>query len=173
VPVNVNPKPNRSGSKRRAAGWTLLALGMLVAAAWLWTASNTFRRMNDHWLIGLRGGTMLVGCRWGDWGPSAMLEVSEGRILPPPIRLPAEWEWWWWGSRCFQLKSGYGCVEVVLPLWPIPLLLCTLAALLLRSGILACRRSNTGSCAHCGYSLAGLAADLPCPECGKEAKTTA
>jgi hypothetical protein len=58
-----------------------------------------------------------------------------------------------------------------MPLWPIPLLLCTPAALLLRSASLARRRANTGACTKCGYSLSGLAADTPCPECGKGAQT--
>ena len=55
-------------------------------------------------------------------------------------------------------------------LWPIPLLLWTPAALLLRSGYRARRRAMTGRCSKCGYDLTGLGADAPCPECGK-AKT--
>jgi len=53
----------------------------------------------------------------------------------------------------------------ILPLWP----------LLLPSSIIAfrahrtVRRLSLAGCKHCGYSRAGLAVGVPCPECGAAA----
>ena len=72
-------------------------------------------------------------------------------------RIPRDWYLWHWMNE--EVMSG--TFISVGPLWPIPLLLWTPAALLLRSGILARRRAVKGMCAKCGYSLAGLASDAP------------
>jgi hypothetical protein len=69
-------------------------------------------------------------------------------------------------------EDGFA-IDASVALWPIPLLLCTPATLLLRSGIRARRRAITNTCTKCGYSLAGLADAAACPECGKGAKVVA
>lgn len=56
-------------------------------------------------------------------------------------------------------------------LWPLVLVMLGGGAWLVWSGARARRRADTARCAGCGYSLAGLAADSPCPECGKGAET--
>jgi len=149
--VNVNVNVKRIGRKRRAAGWTLLTLGVIVAG--VWAASGWLRVEVDR-----RTFHVVVD--------SGLLTIQSG---PPagrerPFLSPSQLSEWSWRIRDLINEQR---PEVRLALWPIPLLLWTPAALLLRSGTLAQRRANTNACAKCGYSLAGLADGAPCPECGR------
>ncbi len=54
-------------------------------------------------------------------------------------------------------------VTVEAPLWPVLLLMTYLSGRL----FYASRTAFSGVCPSCGYSLAGLAKNAKCPECGK------
>ncbi|HYD00714.1 MAG TPA: hypothetical protein VEB22_05755 [Phycisphaerales bacterium] len=161
--------PEKVGSKRRSAGWTLLTLGVVVAAVWVasgWRSAFWGR---------MRGDSLLQ-----IWVAAGVLHVEYVDPVPD-LRPTGQWTnslakvtWdWSWQYQYFSNapKSQYQQMRVRQPLWPTPLLLWSCAALLFRSGILARRRALKGICAKCGYSLAGLGDGAACPECGKPSST--
>jgi hypothetical protein len=165
--------PKRIGRKRRTAGWTLLALGLLVTGVGVWSGWWRFNwRQNDR-RFHIFYGHVWFGVVDGNEGDEIVWNVERH------VERSVGWEFRADNELTPHDDSLVDLVVVSykvdhwskgpkwhISLWPIPLLLWTPAALLLRSGILARRRATTGHCAKCGYSLAGLAADAPCPECG-------
>jgi len=187
------PRPNkRIGRKRRAAGWTLLTLGVVAAAVWVWSGWDCLHVALGRWKLALFGGQFFVfdvpaqdpltdPAAWIEFEGGFEGHLSDIAIDPSACRRdwwltfstsggPGEWSLWWGRpksvSRADATWSDF--TLAVFPTWPIPLLLCTPAALLFRPGDPR-RRALKGGCAKCGYSLTGLVPGAPCPECGKGA----
>jgi len=154
--VNDEHSSKRVGRKRRLFGWTLIALGLLVAGAWAWSLKwRLFYLTPQRTVFQLSG-----GCA----GVATSLSIQEHPRLHEGMvteshRQPILWSWEFYASG--NMRS------IFVPLWPIPFVLWAAGVPLLRSGIVARRRADTGACGKCGYSLAGLGVDAKCPECGK------
>jgi hypothetical protein len=194
VNVNVNVKKKKPGRKRRAAGRTLVALGLLVAGVWAasmyWhVACSEIRAGGVYSTVLVKSGKLhlLTGSLTAD----SHAKSGWGVWNSGEYDLQYRWRWFadrhddWTNARFTNFKlvflSQVTHYDSVLGrpytyrvygafLWPVPPVLWTPAALLLRSASLARRRANTGACAKCGYSLAGLGVGrggAKCPECGK------
>ncbi|MFT3685336.1 MAG: hypothetical protein QM783_10490 [Phycisphaerales bacterium] len=177
-------KPRRyPGRKRRTAGTILLALALLVATAWgasrWWRFSYDFEDgQNDRVLYFTRGffgywqRTVASNQFSPGWSTEKLDDESIGCI------------WWFgwttdqsaassssvfWGVAGATPSTGSpsGFVARWMLFWPVVLVLTASGASVWWSGSRARKRAITGCCRHCGYSLAGLAPDAACPECGR------
>lgn len=166
--MNLRSKLKNGGQKRRAAGWTLLVLGLLVAGLWVASGWWSFEELRGTTHLKIARGDVIVVRYGGDGGvinPGPWARLQMWRHLLHTTLPPAPTTSWNLRTRVWE-TGGTGEWAIELSFWPLPFLLWIPTALFLRSGILARRRANTGMCGKCGYSLAGLAHGTACPECG-------
>ncbi|HZW07099.1 MAG TPA: hypothetical protein VFF65_08235, partial [Phycisphaerales bacterium] len=133
----------------------------------------------------LFSGTFVLSIPIVGWQDSTRWHVTDKRLGFGPFSTPQPATWLWrtvpperdpllWPKPesidlavvCCTYYPSSGTRSIAVVLWPIPPLLVACSALLLRSGILARRRSKAGCCTACGYDLTGLGAGAACPECG-------
>jgi len=181
-------KRGGAGRKRRVTGWTLIALGLLVAGVWWasgWWGFGYGAVAIDRGRVGVS--YTCINHEFGfdhahykrfaeerenawflyeqQWSGQRCIWTAE--CHPGHHRCPLESCNLVFVSRSVTLGDFDTSVEWVAPLWPIPLLFWAAGVPILRSGIVARRRAMAGNCAKCGYSLAGLGDGAACPECGK------
>lgn len=181
----VKAKTGKVGRKRRAAGWVLSTLGVLVAGVWVWSGGYGLSWRPGDWKILASRGVLTAS--WWKSDPESKKSTAsspyaswnwEWMLDPTPKAQPfyssSGWDLWI-ASHYESWLTGeplYVTKRWALVLWPVPPLLWAPGGLFLRSGILARRRAITGMCKACGYNLAGLGAagaGVTCPECGKVA----
>ncbi len=161
------------GRKRRVLGWTLLAVGTLVAAIWAASGSWTFYYRRSTLTIYMSDGTVTS---MRTMAGKAELDGFNVTRSDRGFRLFPEKAVRWHGIGAFRGAggmSGYkfgfgynsGSFTEVSP-WPVPLVFWPVGAVLLRAGSLKRRRAANNQCPSCGYDRAGLKASASCPECG-------
>lgn len=134
---------------RRAAGWGLLALTLLLAGVQILSVPfYAGSRIGGWGAWRLENGRLTIWRRAGGTSESFFIaNNTEGLRFMPMAQLWSLREW-----------------RVVIPVW-MPLVAAGVG------GVVLFRRSKDGGprCRRCGYALAGLASGASCPECGRRA----
>lgn len=141
---------------RRIAKWTGVAATVLIGAT---------DALSQRWCVhrfDSRGGVTALhrGGIGRDWLDPA---YSRSGYWPPGWRIePAYRGYLWWPSWSANSVGR----ELWVPIW-IPLALAAApTAILFHRDRRRHPRNLPGHCRTCGYNLAGLSPDGPCPECG-------
>jgi hypothetical protein len=183
-PAKPRSSQRKVGRKRRSLGLIGLALGVLLAALWVWSGLSRAIRDAGPWCGRIEEGRFIV--QWSDgtepappWIPSGPAWIV-GRApfggwtshigAVDPVFKPvggntpgqSSIDWWLLGYT-----HNTSICTFHLALWSLPIAAWIVAAAFLRWGFIARRRSMTDHCAKCGYDLKGLGADAKCPECGR------
>ena len=169
---------NHTGLKRKTLGFLSVALGLLVAAVWVWSGWNSLSWFRPQRYLKVDAGT--VDCAYS----------SKEQWLTRNYHSNADWpslpSFKWWGGPSYRVADEHGLsfglayvaviagteIRVHLVLWLFAPLLIVGGAVLLRAGMRA-GRIAVGKCAACSYDLTGLSGITKCPECGEGTKRQA
>jgi len=138
--------------RRRSAKRIGLAAVLFVTGAWITTLfyGVVWTNANTHVSGGVMGGKVFLQ---EVYFPKPRANGAPGwrvaRVAGP-------------GTPEFNFHYGSGGRWFAFPLWFVALVLAVPTAVMWWKD----SRRVRGVCAKCGYSLAGLARDAPCPECG-------
>lgn len=149
-------------SPRRLIGWPLVVCGLLLVA--LSVAMIWYRAL---WYSGTGSTCVTVGLQTGQLTVIIQQpgERGTGGFVTKQSQRWRVWEWVYDDSSAGHGWGGRGFVCVV-TLWPFAGAALAGGGLLLWSDRQMRLKLAGGHCEACGYSVAGLAAGAPCPECG-------
>lgn len=112
---------------------------------------------------GWRGGfdaALTGGCLWLRTGDGFQRDGSWHWYATQPRR-------WLPTSNRYSISGALNWRETFVPLWMF--WGGAITAAIVMGPLARARRRRRGLCLRCGYSLAGLATEAPCPECGNRA----
>ncbi|MCC6969686.1 MAG: hypothetical protein IT434_05635 [Phycisphaerales bacterium] len=153
----------KRGRAKSIARWTAWVLAVLLPAMWVTGLFITVlvrspKYSGGHFMaFGLGDGCIVLAHTVGPSRASTTHPILE-TLSARPIRLPRLW-------LPDIVKSPAG-VQIVVPLWLPWLVALGFSAWFYRDHRREKQRCQNGCCPSCGYSRAGLAPDVPCPECG-------
>lgn len=160
----------RPSAKRRIrrTAWACFALAFIIASVWLasgWLGCSYAWRST-------RSVTLATG--WVEYSHAR----PNGPVFKVPFELPSlgPADGWYLWSRAhgprwrydLLIESTYSHTTYAVPLWPIPLVLFAIGALLL----FIIRPRLPYLCTNCRYDRRGIPASAPCPECGTLSQPT-
>lgn len=156
--ITLFPSPARTRIALTTVLVLLFALTPLsyVITATLWIGDPFTPPHTREAAIGFQAGRLVVSWqRWGSGAPWPNMVSADAGLSYDGIERSPRWEY------CNHGACGWFSLAFAF----LPALLAPLVALSWR-GALRCRRGVQLDACTCGYSMQGLAINMPCPECG-------
>lgn len=151
----------------RVLKWTALAAALFIAGVWAGGNRTAFQ-----WMQPLGGPPISA---FGESGGVLVL-VDSPYLADPTTRNEMRRDFrgvarsWLEERMPYAQTNVQGTLFIAIPYWLPTLMLASLAVSLFWLDHRRTRRFGIGRCPACNYTLAGLPATTPCPECGTNPK---